>query len=75
MTRHYSHTSELAATTAVAALPGLLADAGEQVTPAPTMAPDGQLEALRAKLADLAARLNADTWAAIKEELTALALA
>jgi hypothetical protein len=30
---------------------------------------------LRAKLADLAARLNADTWAAIKEELTALALA
>ena len=75
MTRHYTHTSELAATAAVAALPGLLADAGEQVTPAPTMAPDGQLEALRAKLADLAARLNADTWATIKEELTALALA
>lgn len=75
MTRHYTHTSELAATAAVAALPGLLADAGEQVTPAPTMAPEGQLEALRAKLADLAARLNADTWAAIKEELTALALA
>lgn len=75
MTRHYSHVSEMAATAAVAALPAVLADAGEQATPAPTMAPDGQLEALRAKLADLAARLNADTWAAIKEELTALALA
>jgi hypothetical protein len=75
MTQHYSHVSEMAATAAVAALPGLLADAGEQVTPAPTMAPDGQLEALRAKLADLAARLNADTWETIKEELAAMALA
>jgi hypothetical protein len=73
MTRHYTHTSELAATAAVAALPGVMGDAGEQVTPAPTPATDGQLEALRVKLGDLAARLNADTWATIKEELAAIA--
>ena len=72
MTRHYTHTSELAATAAVAALPGVMGDAGEQVTPAPTPALPGRLEALRARLGELADLLTADTWQTVKTELLAL---
>ena len=73
MTRLYTHTSETAAVAAVSALPGLLAADGEQVTPAPAPALSGRLNALRARLGELADRMTARNWKTIKAELAALA--
>lgn len=66
MTRHYTHTSEAAATTAVAALPSILGDAPTAKAPlAPRMVEaDAVLK--------LAERLTAKTAADVRRELVAL---
>jgi hypothetical protein len=64
MTRHYTHTSEAAAITAVGALPVFTGDLPAVNPPLPD-----PLSILRQKVSELADRLNADNWQAIKKEM------
>jgi integrase len=67
MTRHYTHTSEAAATTAVAALPDITGKSRKALPPA---AATRQVDAEAVR--QLADRLNGDNWKAIQGELRAL---
>ncbi len=67
MTRHYTHTSEAAASTAVAALPDITGKTPKDLPPA-AAARQVDAEAVR----QLADQLNGDNWKAIQGELRAL---
>lgn len=65
MTRHYTHTSELAATAAVNSLPAVMAD-----TPAPLLPPAKLIDT--APIRSLADELNWKNWQTVKKKLLKL---
>ena len=65
MTRHYTHTSELAASQAVGLLPSVIGEA-----PAPALSPAKMVDAK--KMLTLAGTLNGKNWKEIKSELLKL---
>lgn len=66
MTRHYTHTSELAAATAVSSLPAVMGD-----MPVPALPPAKLIAA--AQIRALADKLDGKNWQAVKKELLQLA--
>ncbi len=68
MTRHYTHTSEAAALSAISALPSM---SGEPVKALPAADP---LATFKAELRPIIAGMTGKTWQAVKEQLTALVL-
>lgn len=68
MTRHYTHTSEMAATLAVNNLPAVMGETSVRMLPMTT--PD---TSLKAELLTLAGQLNSNNWKKIKADMLQLA--